>query len=119
MLATTKIGAQYAHATHQNRHFRRCQTHQLRPVEQHFFRGHCVVFFHVVAETICKWLEHIKRFRIGLLVGRITTTRSERHGHVNAGVFRCFLNRRSTRQYDHVSNTDRLSEANPNAFQNR
>ena len=119
MLATTKIGAQYAHATHQNRHFRRCQTHQLRSVEQHFFGGHCVVFLHVVAETIRKRLEHVKRFRIGLLVGRITTTRSERHGHVDAGFFCSFLNRRSTRQYDHVSNTDRLGEANSNAFQNR
>ncbi len=67
MLRLAVIGIQNAHPANQNCHLRRCQCQQLRLVNQQLLGGDSIFRLLVIAEAICRRLEYIEGFHIGLL----------------------------------------------------
>ena len=61
-------GIQHPQAAHQDRHFRRRQRQQLRPVHQLLLRRQPLLATQIVAETVSGRFKRFKGLHVGLLL---------------------------------------------------
>ena len=88
VLGLSEVGVQDSHAANEDRHLRRRQRQQLRPIDQQFLGRYGVFGFEVVAESVRSRFEYREGLHIGLLLRRIRASRREGNRHVVTGFLR-------------------------------
>ena len=114
MFGLLDIGIQDAHAADQNRHLRRGQSQQLRPIHQQFLGRSVVSASEIVAEPVRDRFKHGKRVHVGLLLRRVRPPWGERNRHVVPGLLRRGLDGRAAAQNDQVGERDLLRRRTAN-----
>ena len=108
VLGLPGICAQDAQAADENRHLRRRQRQQLRPIHQQLLGGQALLAAEIVAEAVSGRFERRKGVHVGLLLRRVHAPRRERNLDVVSGGLRRFLDRRAAAENDQVSKRDLL-----------
>src|SRR5262249_17551039 len=97
-------------AADENRHLRRRQPQQLRPVYQRFFRQHeLLLAADKVAEAVSTRFKRREGFDVGLLLRRIHAARREGNLHVVPGRLRGLLDGGTAAEDDQIGERDFLA----------
>ncbi len=120
------ICAQDTQAADENRHLRRRQRQQLRPIDHHGSSAdrRCLPRT-IVAETVSDRLEHREGLDVRLVLPGVHSSGREGNLHLDAGVLRGLLDTRAAREHDQVGKGDflpaglRSVEPLPDLFERR
>lgn len=102
MVRAVGVGSEDTHPADEGGHFRGCQRHELRLVDQQRLGRDGVTALEVVAETIGVWLKNGERFGIRLFLSGVRAAWGERHNDVVPGFLGGLFHGGTTGQHDEI-----------------